>query len=387
MKLLKSITFFMFVVLFMFSAIKSAEAAFAPWRPLCVGIQGKFVAKNWKGGPIEVGCVGDDGGATNQADQRCTGEVQVVEPNKEFRLTKCSCWGSNKGCLKVGKDLKLNPLNSNNRKTITIVKKIQDTVAFKNNGCTLNSTQIANYCAANGAKLLDKNIKITCDAPPTNTPTRKPSNTPIPTRNPSHTPTPTPRFTSTPTPTTPICVDPDRVTNVEVTCRNCKAQGSTDQQRGDIVWKVGGIYLSANNPYLQIGNSRIKIGSNPNINPEYAKIYQVGNTYRAELLGNWQEFSPIENDDVIMSMSIYFDHTPGGFWKISEISVSDGRKTSSFINLGPKTKTGADVQNSVGDYYIDNTGPTEFVSSDGNVTLHFENLQIGAFLEGVRVER
>lgn len=229
----------MFVVLFMFSAIKSAEAAFAPWRPLCVGIQGKFVAKNWKGGPIEVGCVGDDGGATNQADQRCTGEVQVVEPNKEFRLTKCSCWGSNKGCLKVGKDLKLNPLNSNNRKTITIVKKIQDTAAFKNNGCTLNSTQIANYCAANGAKLLDKNIKITCDAPPTNTPTRKPTNTPIPTRNPSHTPTPTPRFTSTPTPTTPICVDPDRVTNVEVTCRNCVSRGSSEEASNDEIGVIG----------------------------------------------------------------------------------------------------------------------------------------------------
>ncbi len=231
MKLLKLVAFFLFISLFLFGGIRSANAAFAPWRPLCVGIQGKFVAKNWKGGPIEVGCVGDDGGATNQADQRCTGEVQVVQPNAEFRLTKCSCWGSNKGCLKVGKDITLNPLNSNNRKTITIVKRIQDTTAFKNNSCTINSTQIGNYCAANGSHLLDKNVKITCEAPPT--PTRNVTNTPTPTRNPSHTPTPTPKFTSTPTPTTPICVDPDRVTNVEVTCRNCSSQGSSDETSND----------------------------------------------------------------------------------------------------------------------------------------------------------
>ncbi len=238
MRIIKSVAFFLFIFLFLFGAIKSAEAAFAPWRPLCVGIQGKFVAKNWKGGPIEVGCVGDDGGATNQADQRCTGEVQVVEPNKEFRLTKCSCWGSNKGCLKVGKDLTLNPLNSNNRKTITVVKKIQDTAAFKNNSCTINSTQIGNYCAANGSHLLDKNVKIICEAPPT--PTRTTTNTPTPTRNPSQTPTPTPRFTSTPTPTTAICIDPDRVTNVEVTCRNCtpSSQGSTGNTNNGVIGEV-----------------------------------------------------------------------------------------------------------------------------------------------------
>lgn len=215
MRIIKSITFFLFVFIFLVGGIKSAEAAFAPWRPLCVGIQGKFVAKNWKGGPIEVGCVGDDGGAAKSADQRCTGEIQTVQPNTEFRLTKCSCWGSNKGCLRVGKDLTLNPLNSNNRRTITVVKSIKDTTAFKNNSCTINSTQIGNYCAANGSHLLDKNVKITCEAPPSKTP----SKTPTPTRNPSHTPTPT--SPNTPTPTLPICVGPEKVTNVEVTCTNC----------------------------------------------------------------------------------------------------------------------------------------------------------------------
>jgi len=236
MKLFKPVVFFLFISLFLIGGIRSANAAFAPWRPLCVGIQGKFVAKNWKGGPIEVGCVGDDGGATNQADQRCTGEVQVVQPNTEFRLTKCSCWGSNKGCLKVGKDITLNPLNSNNRKTITIVKSIKDTAAFKNNSCTINSTQIGNYCAANGSHLLDKNVKIVCEAPPT--PTRSTTNTPTPTRNPSHTPTPTTR--NTPTPTLPICVGPEKVTNVEVTCRNCASseQGSTGNTNNGVIGEV-----------------------------------------------------------------------------------------------------------------------------------------------------
>lgn len=202
MKFFRLTIFFVFAITFLLTGLKSSVFATDPWRPLCVGIQGKFVGTNWKGGPIQVGCVGDDGGATNQADQRCTGQIiKDIRPGDTFRLTKCSCWGSNKGCLKVGKELKLNPLNSNNRRTITVVKAIKDITYFKNNSCTVNSTQIGNYCGANGAHLLDKNVKITCKVPPTKIPTQNPSNTPTP----------------------PICVEPDKVTNVEVTCRNCSS--------------------------------------------------------------------------------------------------------------------------------------------------------------------
>lgn len=200
MKIYKLLFFIIISALFLVGGIKTAQAAFDPWRPLCVGIQGKFVATNWKGGPIQVGCVGDDGGATSNPAQRCTGQViKDVRPGETFKLTKCSCWGSNKGCLKVGKELKLNPLNSNNRRTITVVKSIKDIAYFKSNSCTINSARISNYCGANGAHLLDKNIRITCQVPPSS----------VPTRNPSQTPTPS------------VCVGPEPVANVKVTCPNC----------------------------------------------------------------------------------------------------------------------------------------------------------------------
>lgn len=214
MRIYKFFIFLIFVSLFL--VIGSEALAKDPYRPLCVGIDGKFIAKNWKGGPIQVGCVGDDGGATNISSQKCTGQVITnIKPGDTFRLTKCSCWGGNKGCLKVGKELKLNPLNSNNRKTITVVKKIQDTAAFKNNSCTINSDRINKVCGANGARI-EGNIRITCASPVTPTPTRR--ITPTPTRSVSPTPEPSPS----------ICPIPKKVTNVKVTCPDCFSQQDLD---------------------------------------------------------------------------------------------------------------------------------------------------------------
>lgn len=219
MKPFKLAILFSFLVLFLFGGFKSQALALDPYRPLCVGIQGKFIAKNWKGGPIQVGCVGDDGGATNNASQKCTGEVQKnIKPGDTFRLTKCSCWGSNKGCLKVGKELRLNPLNANNRKTITVVKKIQDVPAFRSNSCRIND--VSKICGANGAKITG-NVRITCSSP-SPTPTRRPSGSP--------TPTPTVRISTSPSPS--ICPVPKRVTNVKVTCPNCfvEEEDSEDEE-------------------------------------------------------------------------------------------------------------------------------------------------------------
>lgn len=201
---------------------QSVAEALDPYRPLCVGIQGKFTANSsWKGGAIQVGCVGDDGGATNDASQKCTGQIiKNVVPGETFRLTKCSCWGGNKGCLKVGKELRLNPLNSNNRRTITVVKKIQDVPAFKNNQCTLNSAQINNSCGANGAHITG-NVKIRCQVPSTPTPTRKIS------------PSPTPPVSGTPapsiSPSPSICPIPKKVINVKVTCPNCFSENDLNE--------------------------------------------------------------------------------------------------------------------------------------------------------------
>lgn len=194
MKFIKVLILVLFVFGFLFGTHQTIEAAFAPYRKLCVGIQGKFITKNWKGGPIEVGCAGDDGGrvpASQRQDKACLGEVQTVQPGKAFRLTKCSCFGSDKGCLKIGKDLKLEPLNSNNRRTITVVKRIDELPAYTNNNCTRKRT--GNVCGSNGQRI-EANVVIKCA---------------VPTK------------TNTPTPTGQICPKPDKVTNVKITCPNC----------------------------------------------------------------------------------------------------------------------------------------------------------------------
>ena len=195
MKIKLSLIFF-FASLFLFLGVE-AFAAKAPYRPLCVGIDGRFRANSiWKGGAIQVGCVGDDGGAAPSPSQACTGEVQTVRPGQAFRLTKCSCLGSDKGCLKIGKELRLEPLVDGKRK-ITVVRRIQDMPAFINNNCRIIKS--GEMCGSNGQHI-SGNVKITCEAA---------ANTPTPTRNPSVTPTPG------------ICPKPDTVTNVRVTCPNC----------------------------------------------------------------------------------------------------------------------------------------------------------------------
>lgn len=218
MRFIKTFVLLFFLSTYLISGHKSSVLALDPYRPLCVGIQGKFTAENWKGGPIQVGCVGDDGGATNVSSQKCTGQIiKDVRVGETFRLTKCSCWGGSKGCLKVGKELRLNPLNSQNRKTITVVKAIKDMPIFKDNQC--RQTDISRTCGANGAHIAG-NFKITCSVPPSTVPT----NSPVPTRNPSHTPTPTPIPSLTPAPSE--CPGPEKVTNITINCPNCKTTSS-----------------------------------------------------------------------------------------------------------------------------------------------------------------
>lgn len=209
MKLHKILIIFILTAVFLIFGSRTANAAKAPYRPLCVGIDGKFIANNkWKGGPIQVGCAGDNGRATPIQSQKCVGEVQTVNPGKTFRLTKCSCFGSNKGCLVVGKELRREPLKNGKRK-ITVVKKIQDMPAFKNNSCRINKTN--NICGSNG-KHIKGNIRINC-------------NPVTPTPSPSPTPSPTPSVSPTPS----ICPVPKKVTNVKVTCPNCFSENDLDE--------------------------------------------------------------------------------------------------------------------------------------------------------------
>ncbi len=217
MRLHKVLTLLFLFGFFLFLGNGIADAKKAPYRQLCLGIDGKFVANNkWKGGAIQVGCAGDNGRTAPNQSQACTGEVQTVRPGQSFRLTKCSCFGSNKGCLKVGKELRLEPLR-NGKRLITVVKKIQDIPAFKNNKCRINNTN--NICGSNG-KHIKGNIKITC-SPITPIPSRRPT----PTGNPTVTPTPSPSVSPTPS----ICPVPKKVTNVKVTCPNCFSANDLDE--------------------------------------------------------------------------------------------------------------------------------------------------------------
>lgn len=206
-------TYIKLLAMIIFSAIllnagsMYAEAALAPYRPLCVGIEGKFSAnRTWSGGPIQVGCVGDNGLATKDPSQKCTGEVQTVRPGQKFRLTKCSCWGSNKGCLKIGKELKLEPLNENQRRTITVVKRIDEIPAYTSKRCRITKT--GDLCGINGQNITG-NIKISCAVP---SPTPRPTNTP------------TPKVSKTPTPSITSCPGPEKVTNIKITCPNCEIE-------------------------------------------------------------------------------------------------------------------------------------------------------------------
>jgi hypothetical protein len=222
MKKFQVILLIFFIGVLIYLGTLDSFAAFNPYRPRCVGIQGTFTANStWTGGSIQVGCAGDDGLAVSDPAQRCTGEVLTVRPGQTYRLTKCSCFGSDKGCLRIGKTLKLEPLVNGKRK-ITVVTSLNQVSAFTQNSC--RATDVSNVCGTNGQHITG-NIRIICQVP-SSTPTRIPTpttrllsttpsptriptptariitSTPTPTRTPTRIPTPTARIiTSTPTPT------------------------------------------------------------------------------------------------------------------------------------------------------------------------------------------
>lgn len=192
MTFIKIICFiFLFGILFYFT--RYSVHALDPYRSLCVGIQGRFNADStWRGGSIQVGCAGDDGQAAPSQSQACPGEVQSIRPGQVYRLTKCSCFGSDRGCLKIGSELRLEPLKDGKR-SITVVRKIEDIAAFKNNSCSINRT--GEICGSNGQQI-NANIKITC-------------NQLISTKSVSS------------GASASNCPTPSKVTNVRINCPNC----------------------------------------------------------------------------------------------------------------------------------------------------------------------
>lgn len=214
MKIIKILLVVLFFGVLLFAFRSKAHAVTptpAPYRKLCVGIKVTFNAdSSWKGGPIEIGCGGDNGGAVNQDPNRwCMGQTQQLYPGHSYRLTKCSCFGSDKGCLRVGKKLTLLPPDSKGNRYIRVDQTIQETAAFQNNSCVakLNGDTITGagsdkLCRTNGQRTTGT-IKISCKVP-----------------------TGTPTHTGTPTPTGGICPKPDQVQHIKVTCPNCTSATS-----------------------------------------------------------------------------------------------------------------------------------------------------------------
>lgn len=348
----KILLFISVIILFIFlGKLNLANAQLA--NPACLGITGKFTAQNWKGGPVMVGCNGDAGA-------NCPGQLKKVYPNQSYTLTKCSCPPYADGCLKVAKELKL-VKNSAGRPRVQVVGKRLP------NSCTI--TKIANICGTNG-NIIKGNFKISCNV--AQTPTPEFTGTPTPTTPPSNSPTP------------PICVEPDAVTNVRVSCPNCSASNNTSPSTSpDISWKIKGMELAANKAYIQIGTTKIPIVNNATLDGSTTS-YQVGNVYKQMLEGTWHGVNGVNGNEVVMLMSMNLEYTLNQGWKITEVTTSDGDENSSnFLHYDPKTKTGIEVGATIGNYYTNTSSATEFTSTDGNATIHFENFKLGAFLNGV----
>ena len=152
----------------------------------CLTITGTFTAKNWSGGPMMVGCGGDNG-------KVCKGDTASVKPGKKFTLTRCSCPPYANGCLVIGKKVVLKNDGPNKRPRARV---IGDKVPAK---CSISHKK--NVCGVNGIAIT-VNFKVTCNAPrPTDTPTTT--------------------ITNTPTPTSSVCPVPNPVLNIKITCPNC----------------------------------------------------------------------------------------------------------------------------------------------------------------------
>lgn len=223
MKKLKFLIFFAsLVVFFALGTSVSAVNNNNKQRPFCLEIKGTYYAKNYIGGPIEVGCGGDWGHAIKDPKKRdaqsCKGEVQTVYPNHKFDLTACSCFGK-KGCLFVGQQMIVQRNANKPAWPISVTKPLSAVKKFKNNNCVLKvgglevsnlTTGKTKVCGTNN-DTLHTTIKITCNVP-------KPPATNTPTYTPTITPTVS--ITSTVTPTG-VCVVPAPVLGVKITCPNC----------------------------------------------------------------------------------------------------------------------------------------------------------------------
>lgn len=161
--------------------------------PHCITFKVKVKATNYPGGTLQIGCPGDRG-------PQCTGQIKNIRvgASDPVILGKCSCFPNDNGCIKIGKKLVKEPLNSSGKRTITIKTPISAK-------CKVTSPKI---CGTNG-QVVKGTIRLMCNKVTT----------------PPDTGTPTPPDTGTPTPGQ--CVGPKPVPNVRVTCPTCSGNEPT----------------------------------------------------------------------------------------------------------------------------------------------------------------
>lgn len=125
-------------------------------------------------------------------------------------------------------------------------------------------------------------------------------------------------------------------------------------------WSTPYVSLSATNFYLNIDNNNLFI-SNPTINVHS----DPGDDNYTSLELSWNE------NDVNMFMTLYFKML-NGMWKVSEVRTSDG------VHLGQALYYPEFGNSPKGSPYTVNN--FNLVSNDGRGKIHFENLNLSAFM-------
>jgi hypothetical protein len=194
------------------------ETNAAPVDPRCLSFKVTFTAKNWVGGPIQIGCQGDNGDI-------CKGGIKNIKPNgKPVILGNCSCPFNNRGqrkdwadgCLYVAKELKpIKRSDSKNRPGVDVKTPLPQKCTINTNKFELVRSSTPGFYKTKDPGLCGQNkrevevpIRITCPGPSI-----------------------TVTNTHTPTPTT-SCPAPSPVTNVKIKCPECRQSTPTSSPTG-----------------------------------------------------------------------------------------------------------------------------------------------------------
>ncbi|MDH5533052.1 MAG: dockerin type I repeat-containing protein [Candidatus Pacebacteria bacterium] len=280
-----------------------------------------------------------------------------------------------------------------------------------NNQAVCPSWQLApDYCA-NGTLIPGGTNECGCEQPPscelpspvpTSTVVPTPTPSPIPTGSPAPSPYPSPPVgcfyqsvqciqapcdpilvcpspTPTPTPTTlQFCQSDTDCSNNEfcyqppmpycpigaycaqvMPAQYCKLKETVTNNK--VSFATAYAKLSADNFYIETNGKKF-IADDPNITVHS----DPGSDIYTTLEITWSEQS------IPMRMYIYFKYTPGGFWEVTELRTYDG--TSSYKQLYYPGFTGNELGNPLIMSVFDLT------SKDGLGKVHFENLNLQAFL-------